>query len=172
MFHPLWKHTCTPELEPLLSQDLAHTSWSFPQSTLDEQGLLFAQKLDVPGTNQADSTATKRSCRSCSFHIIDVGYFRSWFDAPANDLALLKNLKAYASINSSVFKVACTKFLNHLWYLSEEDVALAFFGDSIAERRKQRMVKNLAKPGNCSHVVKVKLMVETIEGSGMKTLCH
>ena len=47
-------------------------------------------------------------------------------------------------------------------------MALAFFGDSIAERRKQRMVKNLAKPGNCSHIVKVNLKVEKIEVSGIE----
>ena len=95
-------------------------------------------------------------------------YFSAWFDAPtavsaaANGFAFLKNLKAYASINSNISKIACTKFLNHLWCLSEEVVALAFF---IAEGKKQRMVKNLAKPGNFSCAVKANLTMEEIEAS-------
>ena len=37
---------------------------SFPKSTLDKQGPLFGQDLDIPGTNRADSRATKRPCKS------------------------------------------------------------------------------------------------------------
>jgi len=96
-------------------------------------------------------------------------YFRAWFNAPvaisapAHDLAFLKELNAYASINNTISKVACTKFLNHLWYLSEELVALAFFDDNVAEERKKRMVKNLERPGKSIRIVKASLKMEEID---------
>ena len=42
---------------------------------LDELDLLIAQDLDIAGTNQADSRATKRPCKSCSFN--SIGIFQS-----------------------------------------------------------------------------------------------
>ena len=44
-------------------------------------------------------------------------------------------------------------------------MALAFFDDDIVEVRKQRMVKNLAKPGNCSLAVKFNLKMKEIKAS-------
>ena len=44
-------------------------------------------------------------------------------------------------------------------------MAFVFFDDYIAEERKQRMVKNLAKSDNCSHAVKANMKIEEIEAS-------
>ena len=60
-------------------------------------------------------------------------YVKAWFtvpdaiSAPRNDLDFLQNLKAYEDINSEISKAAVTNFSGHLWYMSEELVALALF---------------------------------------------
>src|SRR5688572_27520238 len=57
-------------------------------------------------------------------------YIRPWFEstnaasAPANDLALLKQLTSYH--DKELSQAAVTAFSNHLWYLSESSVSLAF----------------------------------------------
>jgi len=60
-------------------------------------------------------------------------YIKYWFQAataiysPRNDLQLLKDLKKYEEVNVMISKKAMKKFLGHLWYLSEELIAFAFF---------------------------------------------
>lgn len=44
-------------------------------------------------------------------------------------------------------KKSLTKFLGHLWYLSEELVALAFFDDEVSLKSKQKMVITLNEEG-------------------------
>ena len=132
---------------------------------MDEQGPVFSPDLAFLGIRKLTAEQKKGLIE------IILAYFRAWFDAPvsvsapANILAFLKNLNADASINSDVSRVACTKFLNHLWYLSEEVVAFAFFGDCFAEERKQRMVRNLVKPGKSSRTVKSNMKMEEIEAN-------
>ncbi|CAH0562819.1 unnamed protein product [Brassicogethes aeneus] len=80
-------------------------------------------------------------------------YVRCWFQAPVatsaprNDLWLLKNLKKFENINKAMSKKALTKFLGHLWYLSEELVALAFFDEEVSLEIKQKMVIALNEEG-------------------------
>ena len=61
--------------------------------------------------------------------------------APNNDLKLFKSIQLYASINSAVSKAVLSKFCSHLWYLSEELVALAFFDVCVSANTKRLMVK-------------------------------
>ena len=64
-------------------------------------------------------------------------YARAWTEAPIaaaaprNDLALVKDLLAYTEVNKVVARTSLTKFQNHLWYLSEELVALALFDSEV-----------------------------------------
>lgn len=44
-------------------------------------------------------------------------------------------------------KVAIKKFLGHLWYLSEELVAFAFFDDEVSVETKRKMVNALNNEG-------------------------
>lgn len=80
-------------------------------------------------------------------------YVRCWFQtpvacqAPRNDLWLLKELKSFKNVNKAISKVALRKILGHLWYLSEELVALAFFDEGISMETKQKMVSALNKEG-------------------------
>lgn len=49
--------------------------------------------------------------------------------------------------NKATSMVACGKMLGHLWYLSEEMVALAFFDPLVPLDEKAAMVQALGKPG-------------------------
>ncbi|KAG7166680.1 hypothetical protein Hamer_G010306 [Homarus americanus] len=55
------------------------------------------------------------------------------FEAPSNDISFLKELHYYGEkIDESVGMAATKAFQRHLWYLSEESVALALFSDSVS----------------------------------------
>jgi hypothetical protein len=64
--------------------------------------------------------------------------------APANDLEFLKLAKNYETIYKGISSAAVTAFLRHLWYLSEELIALAFFDDAVNNDTK-RMICALNK---------------------------
>jgi len=68
--------------------------------------------------------------------------------APANDLCFLKLVKKYESINKNISSAAVQAFLRHLWYLSEELVALSFFDDSVDSDTKRKMIGALKKQGS------------------------
>lgn len=61
-----------------------------------------------------------------------------WFSAssaaqaPYKDFQLLKKLDSFKKIDADISQVALHKFKNHLWYLSPECVALAFFDNSVS----------------------------------------
>jgi hypothetical protein len=81
-------------------------------------------------------------------------YVKSWFQAPFApsapriDLDLLKDIEKYKENNSTIASIAMKKFLGHLWYLSEELVAFAFFDDGVSVDTKRQMVAALHKTGN------------------------
>lgn len=76
-------------------------------------------------------------------------YVRAWTTAPLaakapnHDLHLLKSLQNYSSVNPQISKSTLHKMLGHLWYLSEELVALAFFDDEVIAEVKDDMVKTM-----------------------------
>lgn len=80
-------------------------------------------------------------------------YVKYWFVtpsavcAPRNDLQLLKDLKLYEAINELIAAVAIKKVLGHLWYISEELVALAFFDNQVSVSTKKKMVNALDVEG-------------------------
>lgn len=87
----------------------------------------------------------------CIFSVIV--YVKYWFQAPSgcsapnNDLQLLKDLKTFENINQLMSKVAIRKFLGHLWYLSKELVAFAFFNDEVSVETKRKIVNALNNEG-------------------------
>jgi len=48
-------------------------------------------------------------------------------------------------MDKDISKVSTKKICYHLWYLTEETVALSFFDDSIPHEIKREMVKALKK---------------------------
>lgn len=76
-------------------------------------------------------------------------YLKAWIsatevtNAPYNDLLMLKSLLEYSKIHSGIAKKTSSKFSNHLWYLSQELVGLAFFDSRVSSSTKRLMISAL-----------------------------
>lgn len=74
-------------------------------------------------------------------------YVRYWFDcvhaieAPRRDLQFIKDAIEY--FDKKVSGVLLDKFRNHLWYLSEEAIGLAFFDSEVPLETKRKMIQAL-----------------------------
>lgn len=81
-------------------------------------------------------------------------YLKSWFTAPSailapcNDLIFMQELIRYKNVNSSISKAACSKMVNHLWYLSEQLAIISLFDDNVPLSVKQKMIQALKKDGS------------------------
>ena len=64
---------------------------------------------------------------------------RSAASAPLNDLKLLKAINEFKKQDQLVADAALSAFKNHLWYLTEELVPLAFFSCHVSTSAKQEM---------------------------------
>lgn len=64
-------------------------------------------------------------------------------EAPLNDLKLWLDLKKYEVIDEDISKAALKVLERHLWYISEEVVALAIFCDKVTSAEKKDMVKKM-----------------------------
>ena len=96
-------------------------------------------------------------------------YIKVWFQAPAAtmaprlDLQLLKDLDSYKTISAAISAVALKKFMGHLWYLSEELVALAFFDDEVSTETKTKMVRALDVSGELNPQKRTKVDIQLIQ---------
>ncbi|KAE8739296.1 hypothetical protein FOCC_FOCC015204 [Frankliniella occidentalis] len=74
-------------------------------------------------------------------------YLEPWFTAthptkaPLTDLSLLKAIAQYMPVSPLTANCAMKAFLEHLWYLSEECIALAFFDDQVSLKTTRNIVK-------------------------------
>ena len=118
-------------------------------------------------------TMTKRECNGiqniCIF-VVKI-YIHAWFtaataySAPRHDLQLLKDFFVFENHHPSIpfATVALKKFLGHLWYLSEELVALSFFDDQVTLETKRRMLWALHHvPGADHHMSRAAVDVSNI----------
>jgi len=103
-----------------------------------------------------DFILTKKEYNSISsicIFIINL-YVKAWFNAPIaafspyQDLEFLKNLYEYKNVDEELSKNAIKKFINHLWYLTQENIALAFFDKHISCETKTKMAKMLKTNAN------------------------
>lgn len=89
--------------------------------------------------------------RDFNIFIIKV-YIPKWFTcqiatfSPRNDLQLLKDIIAHKEINSIASQAATKSFSNHLWYLSDTLIALAFFDRELSNEVKVAMINKLKDP--------------------------
>lgn len=115
---------------------------------------------------------TKALTNICIF-VVRV-YAKYWFTAPvscmapANDLQMLKDLVLFEKYNQTLAKVAIKKMLGHLWYLSEELIAFAFFDDRISFETKRKMILALDKEGLESRPKRITLEFEAIENKNIE----
>lgn len=76
-------------------------------------------------------------------------HIKAWFTstnaitAPNHDLNFMKSIYKYQTIDPEISKLAVKKFSNHLWYLSDETIALALFDPRVALNEKREMAKQL-----------------------------
>ena len=76
-------------------------------------------------------------------------YLKAWTTAtegvlaPASDVALLQQLTAFEENDKEVANVASKKLASHLWYLSEELVALSLFDDSVPHDMRAKIVQKM-----------------------------
>lgn len=81
-------------------------------------------------------------------------YLENWFRCPIaaeaayQDFNFLKTIMLDKSINPKLSDLILKKFKNHLWYLAEESMGLAFFDSSIPIEIKQEMVDRLRLDGD------------------------
>ena len=111
---------------------------------------LYALKIWLFRKQDAFKLTTKeeRGIKAVCKCVIEL-YVEYWFKtpnaiaAPNTDLKLLKQLNAD---NSNSSKATLKKLKGHLWYLSEELVALAFFDADVDIQTKKKMVAKLQSP--------------------------
>lgn len=95
-------------------------------------------------------------------------YLENWFlcqianKAPANDLKLLKNLEKYKEVDGEIGMAVQKKFLRHLWYINENNVALAFFDDDVSIEMKRKMILNLQQTGHPDKPQRITLPIDRI----------
>lgn len=78
-------------------------------------------------------------------------YIKAWFccpnaaEAPLQDLNFLKDLYSYKDTHEVLSSKALTKFCGHLWYLTSESIALAFFDERVPFVTKTELVKAMER---------------------------
>ncbi|XP_029346464.1 uncharacterized protein LOC115034269 [Acyrthosiphon pisum] len=113
---------------------------------------IYCLKIYIFRNQYSLSSSEKNSIRDICVFIVRF-YLKAWFScttaarAPANDLNFIKCLKQYENEHSKISKAAITKISNHLWYLTEETAALAFFDDTLSNEIKRLMVQSLNNDG-------------------------
>lgn len=87
-------------------------------------------------------------------------YVQAWFTAPNtikapnHDLQFIKKLFKFSEIDKAISRDAIAKLENHLWYLSPESTALAFFDKNVSVETKKEMVAALEEEGDSDEIVK------------------
>lgn len=78
-------------------------------------------------------------------------YVKAWFKctsaihSPLHDLEFIKQSIDFGTINKQTSQIILKKISNHLYYLSEEHIALAFFDSAVSIEEKRKMVIALQK---------------------------
>ena len=107
---------------------------------MDGKGNLHIQSKDVLLAVQVNSIPTSRIMGT--LHLLFLR--KAWAitslpaKAPSNDLNLLK-LQLYHTINTSISNATVQKMAGQLWFLSEQLVSLALFGDHLDNGTKDKM---------------------------------
>ncbi|GBM88796.1 hypothetical protein AVEN_269435-1 [Araneus ventricosus] len=66
----------------------------------------------------------------------------------------MKSLLQYKKIDEEISKVASEKLANHLWYLSEDLVALALFDNQVPHCIKRQMIKAMKEVNGKNNLAK------------------
>lgn len=94
--------------------------------------------------NQNEISRLQKEC----LFIVKI-YLKGWFSCPNavkaqnQDLNFSKDLIKFKDIDSKISHVTSQKFAKHLWYLSKELTAFAFFDNSVSIDIKLKMIESL-----------------------------
>lgn len=111
---------------------------------------LYCLKIFIFRNQFSMSSAEFNAILEISLFILKI-YIKPWIEAPIaakapfNDLNFAKNVMNYSVFNTLISQEVTKKILNHLWYLTPEAVALAFFDETIDIREKKEMIKQLSE---------------------------
>ena len=103
---------------------------------------LFLQQMEL---TRSEESGVRRLAR-----FVSLIYVRFWHEAavpncaPKNDLDFLAILQVF--VDRELGSTAEKALRRHLWYLSEQGVALAFFDERVSPDDRAAMVKNLSRP--------------------------
>lgn len=129
---------------------------------------IYALKIYLFRDQFSLSIAEDIGIRDICIFLVKV-YVKAWFrapvasEAPRQDLEFLQKLYAYRKIDNTISRIALHKFCNHLWYLTPEMAALAFFDKLIGKETKLKMVEAIKnKPADEVHK-KFKLVPEDVK---------
>ncbi|CAH0556961.1 unnamed protein product [Brassicogethes aeneus] len=90
------------------------------------------------------TAAEKNALRDMCIFLVKL-YIKVWYGCPSSitapnqDLQFVKDSIAYAEIDSAVSHTILSKIKNHLWYLTPETTALAFFDPCVPLEDKRKM---------------------------------
>ena len=107
--------------------------------------VIYSLKIWMFKTQFKLTPAEERGLRDVCVFVVRI-YLKAWITAPQasgapySDLLLLKSLIAYSSIHLAISKATSRKLSNHLWYLTQELVSLAFFDSRVSSSTKRLMV--------------------------------
>ncbi|CAI6374941.1 unnamed protein product [Macrosiphum euphorbiae] len=96
------------------------------------------------------------------FNTSEVGPVVVHWDAPFQDLQLLKSLVDYENIHKKISQSTLKKRCGHLWYLAPETVALAFFDTNLTIETKIKMVDSI-KLNNLTSEINKRIIVSPNE---------
>ena len=63
--------------------------------------------------------------------------------APLMDIKFLRELEQYKRLDKLIAEVAIGKFVNHLYYLTDECIAFSLFDNSVTENTKLKMAQKM-----------------------------
>lgn len=103
--------------------------------------LLFKKQFKLTSTEEM---SLKKIC--C---FIIKCYAEVWFTAPnaikapINDILFIKKLYNYKNDDKKIAETALKKFINHLWYLSDECVIFSIFDNRVTIEQKRKMANKM-----------------------------
>lgn len=105
---------------------------------------------------------------------ITIVYVKYWYlspssiSAPRNDLNLVKDILLYRKVNENIANSALSSFKNHLWYINEKLIALAFFDPDVDFASKRKMQKNLSRPGSKVPLNRISVVMDKMLGKNVE----
>lgn len=90
------------------------------------------------------STKDRQSLRDFCIFVVLL-YTKAWtrcsfaLEAPKQDLDFIKNVIKFEEVDDQISSAVLRKIRGHLWYLSDETIALSLFDDNVTVAEKNQL---------------------------------